>query len=282
MPGTRWGLAFAAALVFGVGIPLLVLTEYTDVYFAWTIAPPLTAAFLGACYWSAGVLEFLASREPTWARARVAVPGVLLFTALTCVPTVRNFSHFNLRNPAAWVWIAVYVAAPFLFAWLWWRQTRAPGADEPRTAPMPSWLRASYWGIAGVLLALGLVQFFAPALAPWPWNLNPPDTKYAGLARMEPYIGVWLLGLGAVAGHAAIEGDLLRVRSVLAAGMVLPGLQGLALARYPGTVRWETPAAWVYAGFLVVLFGISLAGWRMLRARRGAAPGPSTQPVGLT
>jgi hypothetical protein len=55
----------------------------TETYFAWTIHPPLTAAVLGAGYWASFVLELLSARERLWARTRVAVPAVLLFSTLT-------------------------------------------------------------------------------------------------------------------------------------------------------------------------------------------------------
>jgi hypothetical protein len=264
----------ASALVFGVGVPLLVLTEYTDALFAWTVQPPLTGAFLGACYWSAAVLEFMAARERAWARARVAVPGVLLFTVLTCVPTVMNFRHFNLRSPAAYAWIAVYFGVPPILGWLWWRQVRIPGPDEPRTVPMAGWMGAGYAGLGLVLLACGLMMFLAPGLVHggWPWELNPPEGRYAHLARMEPYIGVWLLGLGTVAAHAALERDLARARCVQASGVALPLLTAVALARYPGTVRWDAPATWVFIACLAWLLVLSLAGFRRLRAVSSSGP----------
>jgi hypothetical protein len=262
----------AAALVFGVGVPLLVLTEYTDAVFAWTVAPPLTASFLGGCYWSAGVLEFLAARERTWARARAAVPGVLLFTVLTCILTAVNLRHFNLKNPAAYAWIAVYFSVPPILSWIWWRQTRIPGPDEPRRNPLPGWLRASYAGSAALLLVMGLFQVLAPRLAPWPWDLDPPDSAYANLTRMGPYIGVWLLGLGTVAAQAVFENDLGRIRAVVASGIVLPVLQGVALARYPGTVRWSSPAAWGFIAFLSIFLAVNIAAWRTIRARERTQP----------
>ena len=73
--GMRGLLVAASVLVFLAGFQLFILTEQTEHYFAWTIQPPLTAAFLGAGYWSSFLLEFLASRERIWARARVAVPA---------------------------------------------------------------------------------------------------------------------------------------------------------------------------------------------------------------
>lgn len=271
-PGMRRMLYTAAALVFGVGVPLLVLTEYTDALFAWTVAPPLTAAFLGGCYWAAGILEFTAARERYWARARVAVPGVLLFTILTCFPTIVNFRHFNLKNPAAYAWVAVYFGVPPILGWLWARQVLKPGADEPRRHPLPLWMRAAYVLIALVLLAHGTLFFVAPALAPWPWDLNPPDNTYANLAGMGPYIGVWLLGLGVVAAHAAIENDLRRIRCVLYSGAALPMLQAIALARYGRAVQWTTPTAWGFLAVLGLLLAVSLAGITALRRLPGDEP----------
>jgi hypothetical protein len=64
----------AAFLVLGAGLDLFLFPEATDTMFAWSIQPALTAAFLGANYLAAGVLEFGAARQITWARARVAVP----------------------------------------------------------------------------------------------------------------------------------------------------------------------------------------------------------------
>lgn len=59
LPATRVMPYVAAGLVFTVGITLNLLTEQTDRFFAWTIATPLTAAFLGAAYWPSCILGFL-------------------------------------------------------------------------------------------------------------------------------------------------------------------------------------------------------------------------------
>src|SRR5207244_4892791 len=86
--GLRRLLLVASGLVFLAGVPLFLGTEHTDLYFAWTIAPPLIAAFLGAAYWASCLLELLSAREQTWARARLAVPAVLVFTTLMLVATL--------------------------------------------------------------------------------------------------------------------------------------------------------------------------------------------------
>jgi len=59
-------LMLAAGLVFIVGISLFLLSEQTDQYFAWTVKPPLMAAFLGGGYWASVCLEMLAACERVW------------------------------------------------------------------------------------------------------------------------------------------------------------------------------------------------------------------------
>jgi hypothetical protein len=83
IPGMRRLLYVNSALVLVIGIPLYLLSPQTETYFAWTIHPPLTAAVLGAGYWASFVLELLSARERLWARTRVVVPAVLLFSTLT-------------------------------------------------------------------------------------------------------------------------------------------------------------------------------------------------------
>src|SRR4051794_37339960 len=94
--GMRWLLRIASVLVFIIGIPLFLLSEQTDRYFAWTISLPLTAAFLGAGSGSSFFIEFVASRERSWATSRVAVPAVFVFTVLTLVATLIHLDLFHL------------------------------------------------------------------------------------------------------------------------------------------------------------------------------------------
>lgn len=106
-------LLVVADPVFIIGIPLFLLSEQTQQYFAWTIVALLTAAFLGAAYWSSCLLEWMASREKRWSNARIAVPAVLLFTALTLGVTLLHLDRFHLYDEVfitkfiAWV-VVVY------------------------------------------------------------------------------------------------------------------------------------------------------------------------------
>ena len=104
----------AAGLVLAQGVILVAAHNATVRYFAWTIAAPVTAGFLGVGYLSAAVPEAAAARQATWQRARVAVPGVLAFTTLTLVVTLVDLAKFHLLTGAAvtraltWGWLAIF------------------------------------------------------------------------------------------------------------------------------------------------------------------------------
>src|SRR3989475_11978213 len=143
----RWLLYAASALVFLAGLQLTVFTEQTGMYFAWTIARPVTGAFLGASYWAAVPVEVIAARQSSWATARVAAPAIWLFTALTLVATLLHVDQFHFSSPiasaqaAAWFWLAIYAGVPVAMLIIWMLQLRAPGTDPPRGPPAPVWMR---------------------------------------------------------------------------------------------------------------------------------------------
>ena len=256
----RW-LRLDALLVFVTGVQCFVLAEYTALFFAWTIQPPLTAAFLGAAYWAALPLVWLSARAGVWARARVAVYGVLVFTTVTTVATLMHLDRFHLgagQPPlallAGWAWMIVYLAVPpsLLILLLW--QMRAPGGDPARVAPLPAWARAVLGAQAATMLPLGAWLFAAPGASGWwPWPLTP----LTGQA-----VGAWLLGIGLTTAHAAWENDWARLRPAMASYALLGGLQLINVARYAGTVEWSKPGAALYVLFLVSMLGMGLYGWR--------------------
>lgn len=181
-------LMLASVLVFISGVQLFVFTEQTDRFFAWTIKPPLTAAFLGGAYWSSMLLEWLAAREMYWAQVRGAVSAVLGFTLITLVVTLVHLDRFHLDSDdvltrtAAWAWLIVYAVVPPVLAILLIMQMRAPGGDPPVVAPLPAWL----WPIIGLqaaaLLAVGAMLLVAPGCAVplWPWQLTPLTARAIG------------------------------------------------------------------------------------------------------
>lgn len=259
-PGMRRLLLTASVLVLLAGIQLFVFTGRTDRFFAWTIANPLSATFLGAGYWAAVAIEALAGRQRLWANARIAVPAVFAFTVLTLAATLTHLGQLHLgagfaagTQMVSVAWVAIYVLVPALMLVLLIVQARTPGTDPPRSAGLPAWLNVVLAGQAVVLLSLGTALFAAPgAAAPmWPWKLTP---------MMAQAIGAWLIALGVAAGHALAERDALRLRPAAVGYILLAVLLSVALARYPHQFAWGSTRGIVYLVFLATMLLTGVVG----------------------
>ncbi|HYS99777.1 MAG TPA: hypothetical protein VEO20_03845 [Thermoplasmata archaeon] len=265
-PGTRplikpmrWLLYAASSLVFLAGLQLTVFSEDTATYFAWTISPFLTAAFLGAAYWAAVPVEVIAARQSSWANARLAVPAIWLFTTLTLVVTLVHFDKFHFSSPiasaqaAAWFWLAIYAGVPVAMLLVAWLQLRAPGGDPPPGPKAPTWMRVAVLIQGGGMLVVGVALLVAPMAvgSVWPWTL----TALTGRA-----IGAWFVGIGFAAFHGWRENDFLRIRPLGGGYIAFSVLELIALGRYAGQVNWG-PSAWVYLAFLLSILPVGLYGW---------------------
>jgi hypothetical protein len=253
VPGMRRLLFTAAVLVLLAGFQLFVLTGRTSTFFAWTIANPLAAAFLGAGYWASVSIEALSGRQRLWANARIAVPAVFVFTVLTLVATLMHLGQFHLgANHATGTrivtvaWFAIYILVPLLMLVVLAVQARAPGTDPPRSHGLPAWIYAVLAVQAIVLLGFGVALFATPAqTAPlWPWKLTP---------LVAQATGAWLLSLGVAAVHALLERDARRLRPAAVGYVLLAVLQSIALARYPDRFAWHSASGIIYLIFLATM-----------------------------
>ena len=264
-------LYIASGLVLIMGIILYFLSDDTATYFAWTIDIPLTAAFLGAGYLASFLLEFMAARQLIWARGRIAVPAVLLFTSLTFIISLIHLDkfHLNSSNPltliVTWAWILVYAFVPLIMGGILIQQLRAQGVNPAIHTTLPTWFRLIL-GIQGaVMVILGLGFLFTPqTFAPlWAWELTP----LTGRA-----IGAWLVGLGVAAVQSVIENDWLRLRPAMIAYMLYGFLQGINLLRYPNAtgLDWGQPKTWVYCIFILSILLVGIFGtWQAQRQKDG-------------
>jgi len=254
-----------------IGLPAFVFATRTDVYFAWTINPPLMAAFLGACYLTSAVIAIFVARERTWAEGRIGVMVAVVFAPLTTAATLIHLDKFHLDSVTGWFWVVAYVLYPPMLAVLLVRQLRVPGGDPPRRFPLPAWMRVLFVAQTVLLIPLGIGLFAAPATFSglWPWTLTPLTGRITG---------VWSLSLGVIAAHALLENDMARIRPALRSYPFLTLFQLVALARVPGDVQWNEAGAWIYLAYLAS--AVVLGAYGLLFERRSTTS--RTPDLGLS
>jgi hypothetical protein len=265
-----------AAFVFvaAAGVSLFLLSEQTSAFFAWTIKPPITAAFLGCGYLAVATALALGLRDSDWALVRVGVWVVATGLVSILIATLLHLDKFHLHSPVwtakawAWSWLFLYVAlVPGLLAALW-SQWRQPAAAPTSGTALPAGLRVLQWLLGGLMAVMGAALFLAPWSAEqiWPWSLTPLT------ARM---VGSFYLAFGVSLFAAARENDYTRIRIASFAYVVFAILQLATALRYP-VVDWRALPGLLLATVLLALFAIGSIGVRgALKARhRRVQTGP--------
>lgn len=266
--GMRAFLYVAVALTFFAGTQLSILSEHADKYFAWDIAVPMTAVFIGASFWAASVLLLWASRQREWVRARVPVPAVFVVATMLMVATVEHIEQFD--SILGFVWIEVYAVVPPIAVVLAVQQLSVPGTDAPATEPLPGWLRLTLGLEALAMLAIGITLYAAPDALDqaWPWGLTPLTSKA---------VGTWLAGIATIAGYVALRNDRADMTGAALSYIVLGALLLLGVARFPDDIDFSLVGSWVFVAFAASSLAIGLYAARLgLREGRYApvlAPG---------
>jgi hypothetical protein len=256
-PRLRLILELFAGLALIAGALLIFGATRTDAWWSWTIAPPLTAATLGAFYWAAFVLILSAARSKTWARARPAVYPVGVIALLLLIITLIHLDRFDLDSLFGVFWVCAYVLVPLLLAWALADQLSADGDDPRGERRLPGLLRRVLIVEGIVMLAAGLVLLLAPGTADeiWPWALSPLTSRA---------IGAFLVGIGMAALIAARDDDPLSFRGAAAAYTALGLLELLALNLHIPDLGDRPLATTLYAVFWVAVvltggYGLSAA-----------------------
>jgi hypothetical protein len=252
-------LIIASILVLSVASTLFFFPGRTDKFFSWTINPPLTAAFLGGGYLAAFFLEYLASRERTWANARIAVPGVWAFTFVTLLVTIFHIERFHFDSPylitvmGTWVWLLVYILVPIALGLFWIRQVRQPGIDPLREHKLPWWLRTLILVQGLVLLSSGTAMFLLPerSIPFWPWTLSILTSRA---------IGAWGIGNGVFTIQAFFENDWNRLRAFMPSWGLYGVFQLINIALYNNTINWDLNSAWIYLIFMISVLIVGVYG----------------------
>ena len=252
-----------AGLALVAGFLLFPLAEETDRYFSWTIAPPLTAAFMGAAYWAAFVLIGWTARVGTWEAARPTLVPVTVIAVLLLVATLAHLDKFDLDSIFGWFWLVVYCSVPPALVVLVWQQLRRrSGEAAPAGRAIPPALRALLTVQALVMGVVGVVMFVAPSTAEdlWPWTLT-PLTARAGSA--------FLIGFAAAAAYAVADNRAERFAGAAYSYAALGALELLAAAIFSADFDGGTRTV-LYVVFVASVLAAGVAGSLTVRgAQRG-------------
>jgi hypothetical protein len=254
MPATAWRPVFrvSAALALIAGLLLFVGATRTDDYFSWTIDPPQTASFLGAAYWSAGVLFAWASMQRSRERIRIGALPEVVVAILLLLATQLHLDKFH-NDLFGYFWVAAYaVAVPVLIYLIAVTRTDS-GVDlhDPQL-PMPATLRLALAAQGAVFALYGAGLFISPSGfdGAWPWALTPLTARA---------IGAFLIGF-AVAAAIAVRGNCLRrYRGAALTYAVLGALQLLGAALHSSDFR-DGASLPLFAAFFATVLATGLAG----------------------
>jgi hypothetical protein len=171
-------------------------------------------------------------------------------TVLMLIATLSHLDKFHHTQPislawfAAWVWIIIYLLAPFMFFAMIISQWRTSGQTVPRVQPLPMWARAVFAVQALFAVGVGLALFLALPnfMAQWSWALTPLTART---------LGAWLTASGIAAAVVAYENDKARAQGTLYGLVVFGSLELIAVLRYTAAITWSNPLAWAYVIYLV-------------------------------
>jgi hypothetical protein len=279
--GTRRLLFIFSALTLLAFVVLFIFSGSTDRYFAWKIAPPVTAAFAGAAYAAGCLLVLLGLRAQRWSDLRIPYLTIVIFTVVTLASTLLHLGRFHFGSPvvsaqiAAWLWLAVYIVVPVLMIIMLVRQERdrAQGAElsDVEPVPLPRGLGIALAIQGAVIVALGALLFILPALEAvlWPWRLTPLTARS---------VAAWLVAFGFVALFGVRRNDLNELKISAWAYGLLAVLELTVVARFFSSLRWQSPATWLYMLMLISILVTAVVG--LLASRSHSAAGGAGRPSG--
>jgi hypothetical protein len=250
---TRIGIWVLLVLAAANGLFLYFFPSRAETDYAWSIVPPVNAAFIGAGFLAGTVATGLVLATATRWRTFSTLPVALWVLASTLLAaTLIHEDRFKWDYAPTWLWAVVYAGVPLAVPFLVMRQRRnadaAPSADPRlRTVRILS-------AVVGVPVLVGALALFAAPVElgeHWLWPLTP---------LLGRAVGAWYALFGTMLVSCAIgmrrPADALIPYATLASWSVL--LLALPLL-HPDDVS----GAGLWIALMLVLLGLSLYALRV-------------------
>jgi hypothetical protein len=185
---------------------LMTLPGRTEDLFVWTVTPVINARLMGVMYANALILVGIGFFQLSWARVRIVMVLVTLFSILATVLTFFFLKPF-LAHP--WFhltyWLAMYLVLFFAAPYVLVTQEKRDGGRLPIQVPLSGAARlvAGVFLLISLVCGLGLLFQIDAVNQVWPWKLPP---LVGGL------IGVLCITHAVAYAWALWDGDWLRTR----------------------------------------------------------------------
>jgi hypothetical protein len=187
-------------------IILMSIPHRTEDFFVWTIMPVINARLIGVMYANALILIGIGVFQTSWARVRIIMVVITLFSIFATVLTFFYLKPF-LAHP--WFhltyWLIMYLVLFFVAPYVFVTQERKTGGRLPIQIPLniAARLLLGAYLLISLVCSLGLLFKVETVNQIWPWKLAP---LVGGL------IGVLFTTHTAAYAWALWDGDWLRVR----------------------------------------------------------------------
>jgi hypothetical protein len=172
---TRAGIWVLLALAAANGLFLYVFPGLADSEYAWSIAPPVNAAFIGAGFLAGTLATGLVLATATrWRTFSTLPPALWVLASTLLAATVIHQDRFRWDYPPTWVWALVYAGVPLAVPLLVARQRRVAEA-RPAADPRLRTVRAVSATLGALLVAGAAALYLAPVELGqhWLWPLTP-------------------------------------------------------------------------------------------------------------
>src|ERR687887_36879 len=267
LTATRVGVWILFLLAFANGVWLYLVPRSADRY-AWPIAPPVNAAFIGGGF-LAGTLAtalvlFGTSR---WRWFSTLPPGLWVLATTLLAATLIHNDRFKWHYPPTYVWLIVYAGVPIAVPVLVMLQRRFAG-PKPPPDPRLRTLRAIS-ALVGVVLLAGAIALFAAPVdlgKHWPWPLTPLLGR--AVAAWYALFGTMLVSCALGLRRAS---EAVIPYATLAAWCLL--LLALPL-EHSGDVDTGATAFWPWMAVMVVLLALALHALSRSPPAGPTCPGP--------
>lgn len=239
---------------------LMIFPNMTETLFVWTIKPVINARLVGVMYSNAIILIGFSVLQTSWARVRIMMVVITLFSILATLLTFVYLKPF-LAHP--WFhlayWLSMYLVLFFVAPYVFLTHERKSGGRLPVHVPLngPARLVAGLSLLFSLVCGLGLIFRIDLVNQVWPWNLPP---LVGGL------IGVLFVTHAAAYAWALWDGDWLRVRPMFWQGVPSGLLFMLLPLIHPADLRPDAGTGlaiyFALAGFAVVAHLLIILGYR--------------------